>query len=271
MAGRRTPWGQNKPILGAQPNPAAVADLGLVFALLGNEAGGTVIVDPIANIVGTLNTINWTAGNFGSGFSFGASSADNITGTGINLANSSFSVGWWMNTQAANYFNCSRTIFGLGSSGNTNSSINMGPGGNGAINLSFFADDKTLNYNNTTFQNSQNVWACFVVTFNILTLVANLYINGVFASTVTMNAAFTGNTAFSIGNRADSSGSGSAFLLDHLWVSNQTLTLDQVIKLYTDPFWWMQPASTRTYFKSTASPVFCGEEEGVSVVTRYLW
>lgn len=258
MPFRAKPWGLIKPPLGCGPLASAVADLDLVFACLLNEAAGTTTTNLINGIVlSPSGSPTWTPGLLGSGsaLSFNATNAIGITTVPAELQNwANFSVSVWFvlgSSQSNSYpglvccdagdqtgwavdLKASTTAFGIVAPDQTgiatSSNLNTGTLYHGVVTVA----------NGTT--NSPTV---------------TIYVNGQqqVQQTGTYSFAYQSGNRLYIGTDygAGSVGSGGINAkIDHVLISNQVWSPDQVLRLYVDPFYWMQ--APVTYFGVTAAP-----------------
>ncbi|MEQ9466760.1 MAG: LamG-like jellyroll fold domain-containing protein [Ekhidna sp.] len=117
---------------------------------------------------------------------------DYISGTGIDLSSSDFTVEAWFNT---NDVTAAQSIFSLGSGGTNNQSLHINLEETQVL-IGFFFDDVTIPYTVATG------WNHIAVTHNATTRESSLYINGQFIGSGTHTGNFTGNTDFTISRNA---------------------------------------------------------------------
>jgi hypothetical protein len=254
------PWGQFKPPLGWQARPSAVTDLGLSFAALFNEDGGLQIYDATGNnTIGILSGTTppaWMPGQFGTSLKFDGSTSYIDCGTGQSTADLTNTVpgswSFWVNLVANDI--------------GTVAARNDGNLVNGGWWLTFTAGNLfTFQVERNTFNGIFRMtspaigsWHHIVVTCttgNSPTVA--LYLDGA-SKAVTISAAGTGVSATDatknliLGRWSTAVGGGNGFLsgqLDNFLIcKNHILTPDEVLRLYVEPFWWMQQPTRKTYY-----------------------
>ncbi|MEQ9231374.1 MAG: LamG domain-containing protein, partial [Cyclobacteriaceae bacterium] len=168
-----------------------------------------------------------------SALSFNGSS-DYVSGTGINLANSDFTVEGWFNTNSPTTF---QTLFSLGSAGSNNEALHINLE-NTQVKVGFYFSDVTIPWTVTSG------WHHISVSHNTSSLESTVYIDGLpIGSGTHPSVAFTVNTSYTIGrNSWDPSGYFNGQLDDiRIWnsersaadiASNYDNTLDPA--LYSD-------------------------------------
>ena len=254
---RPTSWGQTKPSVGWGINPSAASELGLLAAYLLNEDGGGLSFDNTNNIVpGVFASVFppvYVSGLFGSALSMAAT-------TGVSLGASSLLdptypksyAAWFLSTNVS----VSQFWYSSDDSWDANLRVSLGidsglfvarTGGTGGS-LNVLSGGTPVN----------NVWYHYALCLPTSTS-GTLYINGVPVVTSTSMTWF-GPVSGAIKTLGAVTGviqgtflSSLIGLLDNALFANIAWTPDQVGRLYTEPFYYMQPQSRKLWFNFSSS------------------
>lgn len=227
-------WGTFKPPLGCQPNMAALASLGIYpgngAAWLFNENGGHAL-DWSGNgyhaAVSNFTTYSWGPGRFRGGNALHCTStgSTNLVTIPTLVTTTTYSFALWLTptTLTANYQNL------FGASGSDAYFLRS----TGALDRYKSGD------NLSTGTIGAGVQSMFALSADAG--IASLYINGLFDSTLYSAGAPTDSISivsmFSDSASETFNGSYDLFLI----APGTVWTFNQIQKLYTDPFWWMEP------------------------------
>ncbi|MEQ8470346.1 MAG: LamG-like jellyroll fold domain-containing protein, partial [Marinoscillum sp.] len=176
---------------------------------------------------------------------------DYVSGTGINLANSDFTIETWINS--GNPSNNNQTIFGLGSNGTDDQALHIRLQSSSVL-IGFVFNDITIPYTVTTG------WHHLAVTHNTTTLVSSLYIDGSFIGSGTHDNPFIGNTDFKIGNNAWDSSSPFIGEIDEVRVWNTARSEAQIASLKDEQLTGSDPGLIAYYDFS--------DETGITLTDR---
>jgi hypothetical protein len=300
------PWGLTKPILGCQPNPQAVADLGLAFAALANECGGLATFDLLYGLVGSfVGGTSWIGGDSNTVLGFDGSTGQVSVPNAHSIVNlsqgpCSFLVRFKMNAAPSgngavligkNDANAVDIGWVIGISGTTN-------GGPGTVNnaLMFVQEYSSHNftaYNAATFTDVKN-YHVLAITFTgaaASSPAITMMLDGM-PQTISNTSAPTGTSGsdsgypLAIGGNSDGTAFASTYFgtgvggaaywpgnVDYVLLANQVWTYDQALRLYQEPFHWMQPlrGPQRVGAPVAATNPFVGYEDGVNTLMEHFW
>ncbi|MDD5627058.1 MAG: LamG domain-containing protein [Patescibacteria group bacterium] len=179
-------------------SPADCVNKGLVGYWDMDQMNGTTATDKSGN--GNTGTFAsspvWTGGikPFSGGRAGGGAlqfdgSDDYVSGSGVNIANSPFTISAWIK---ADQFN-TRQFFSIGSVGSLRTAIHLRLLSSTSFLFGLYSDDLTV-----TMADMSNRWTHIVVTFDS-SFTQSVYQDGVFVNSRTAGGYFTGNTNWNIG------------------------------------------------------------------------
>ena len=260
MPKRRQTWAQFKPPIGWAADQEAAADLGLTIAWLFNEGGGAVAFNsadaahfsPVA--LTTHQILDLTGPGAGGNLAGPAMRDDGTTANeGMNVpAFTPAAFSWLMrlaSDQAPGTISTKQPM--------TNGTPTVANGdtygfswshGNASFKQAAYIQDSTNTYHAAQIGATITVNKFYDIcsTWDGATLTC--YLNGVLQATAASSSIsaspsgnmFLGNASLNTGNK---------FWFDFFVYSNTTpWTFQQVIQLYEQPFWWMQPPNSSTFF-----------------------
>lgn len=202
----------------------------------------------------SINGAGWATGRVNSFHSVALASASSqyVSGTGLDLANTAWSVSVWFNPSTWT----SGTLFGLGSVGSTRTAIHLRIVDKYIGSFNLYGDDWAPQWADFS---ATPTWNHLLFTFSS-NFVGRVYANGRIGnnSPHSFGGFFTGNTTWNIGNNPYQSGPHFDGKIADVRVYNRELSAteawvlyDQSRRGYPDLLRWV---STRTYF-STASGI----------------
>jgi Concanavalin A-like lectin/glucanases superfamily/PEP-CTERM motif len=205
--------------------------LGLVaqFNLDGN------VLDSSGNgVVATLqNGTTWTTDRFGNpnaALDFGTGNVG-VTGTGINLANSSSSISLWIEKNYVGNLYNGGWFLHVGSVGAAGQAMHLAIDYGQSIRYSFYYDDFDIN----TPVLAANTWYNLTFTFDNTTDLRSIYVDGNLVATDTAAYGFTGDSSFTFGQENIN--------LSDISFYNRVLTPADVQALYNAPDPVPEPSS----------------------------
>jgi hypothetical protein len=139
-------------------------------------------------------------------------------GTGVNLANSSFSVEFWAKLSSLST-NGDDHIIGIGESTNSNEALHIGFRGSDSFTFAFFGND--LDANSSLTDLNWNHWA---VTFDAVTKERKIYLNGTVVANDVSSSNFIGTGNLKIGRAYNANNNNFSGNLDEVRIWNAVRT-----------------------------------------------
>jgi hypothetical protein len=210
-----------------------------------DEASGAVVGDTTDNanngaITGTP-VWNPTGGLLEGAMDFTDNGYVTVPGAGIDIANKSFSLSFWVKQDSADNNNY---VIGHSNDGGNNS-LHIGFRNSTTFTMAFWGND--MNVGNAMFNNTTD-WMHFVCTYDAATKVQTVYANVVGGGAVTQNrtatANFQGTDNFFMGSRGDGNDQFNG-LIDEVGIWDRTLSAGEAAELYN--------GGTPLYFFSVAT------------------
>ncbi len=200
------------------------SNLGLIGYWPMNEATSTRAGDFSGRgNTGTLtNGPTWTTGKLDKAISFDGSNDYVDTGTGINIANQSFTVSAWAKRSSTGTWDL---IFFQGS-GSVNNGLHVGFRSSNTFTCAFWGNDlDTIAYADTAWHH----WAC---TFDSSSKVRRIYRDGIAVTSDTATANYQGTGNLLIGFSTSVSGSYFNGTIDEPRIYNRLLSVSEIFALY---------------------------------------
>lgn len=149
--------------------------------------------------------------------------AQPISGTGINLANSSLTVSFWYRKDQSTI---GKWAFFIGGARSDNEALHVSLDDAPPLKFAFFNDDLEVSPDQTSGQ-----WYHFAGTFDAVTMVQRIYLDGIEIGSRTASANFVGDSDFGFGV--------NGLTMDDIRVYNRALSATDIVALSTIP----EPAS----------------------------
>ena len=168
----------------------------------------------------------WTTDQFGNpdgALDFGASGGV-VTGTGINLANSSSSISLWLEKNYVGDGSNGSWILSVGqTTSQAGQAMHIALDYGESIRYSFFYDD--MDVDSPTLLEGQ--WYNLTVTFDDVSNERDMYLDGSLIASDTADLGFSGNSNFTFGNLDVS--------MDDISFYNRVLSPEEVEEIYNEP------------------------------------
>lgn len=144
-----------------------------------------------------------------------------VTGTGVSLANSDFTIMFWCKCSPHATYNM---VYSLGSGATTDNALQCQFKTPNQADLGFFGDDYIV----TTGGVLDNQWHFWAFCFQTASKTKSIYRDGTFVGSATSSGQFVGNTSFAIGSAAFA-GDAMVGSVCGLYIYNSLLSQSQII------------------------------------------
>jgi hypothetical protein len=189
------------------------------------------------NLIGSWSAPTAVAGKFGGGVNLNGNSAlVSASGTlvGLPAGNSSYTIASWINATTAGGDNAGG-IVGWGNYGTTNQVVAFRMNGNTALHNYWWDNDLTANAGvDLTVGSGADGWHFVAATFDAVTGVNDIYVDGVLRANRTAGGLDAGSGNFAIGKTVNNEFFNGQ--MDNTAIFNQALTQAQLQKIASNDF-----------------------------------